>query len=108
MFQWQIPKQPSTKLLRQGKFDQALVGHILTVGLHFDAGQQRDRHPQGDGLGREFQVRHRNPLGLGQVQVIGAGRLFAGRSFVFNRAHRFFFLFCSWDGLKSPATNFSG
>lgn len=43
--------------------------------------QQQGGHPQGDGFGGELPVRHRNPLGLGQVQVVGADSLFTDHSF---------------------------
>jgi hypothetical protein len=74
---------------------------MIAVCLPPDAIQQGHWHPQGNGLCRKFQVWHRHPHRLGQIQMVSAGAIFLSDLLIFNRAHSVSFIFCSSASPKS-------
>lgn len=62
----------SAELLGEAHFNKALIRDIFSIGLLLDAPEQRDWHTQRNRLCGKFQIRHRNPDRLGQIQMVGA------------------------------------
>jgi hypothetical protein len=76
----------------------------LGVDSRFRSGIYQRRSAALNRLGRKLQVGRRNGNGLCQIQMIRACGIFTSRLFIFNRAHRFSFLFCSSASPKSHST----
>ncbi len=76
------------------------------VDSRFRSGIYQRRSAALHRLGRKLQVGRRNGNGLCQIQMIRAGGIFTSRLFIFNRAHRFSFLFCSSASPKSYKEHF--